>query len=472
MRSSYDAGEHLPGVRSVTSALAAADLAGDDGGADGVFGAPVGGVDRRVPEEGEHGRELRVEMRGEPLGVVERWGRGDETTEAGEQAAAGRGQTAVGHSAVVTAVAQREPRLEDRFHLNGPAAAWMVVPKVLAAPEQVGQAGLVQRVTETAIRRPPVAHEHPVEVGGEGLTVTAGGLAWSRRTRPGGASAPSGTGCGRSPPLNHVRSRCATFASGTPRCVCISTTKATTPGTELRASRSQRIGGLQLHGLEPKHRKTATTAARTRRPFPWLAGPLPPGYSSRGTSRSAPRRSPPGDSACVPCATDTSPASRNRRPSNRQCAAVSTHDGWISEPPQPWRHRPPRSTCNRFCGRPRCDISRHAVRDLEDARKVPRLVHSDMQLDHVALLVGCAGGHHFPEEAHAVQARVPAGHDVRAGDLLEAIALCVGQITRLSRAGYAGRSGILNPRYVPPLIPWSASKVALNSGIDNRLQTE
>ncbi len=56
MRSSYDAGEHLLGVGAVTSAIAAADLAGDDGGADGVFRAPVGGVDRRVPEEGEYGR--------------------------------------------------------------------------------------------------------------------------------------------------------------------------------------------------------------------------------------------------------------------------------------------------------------------------------------------------------------------------------------------------------------------------------
>ena len=47
----HDAGEHLLGVGAVPGAIAAADLAGDDGGPNGLFGAPVGGVDRRVPTE-------------------------------------------------------------------------------------------------------------------------------------------------------------------------------------------------------------------------------------------------------------------------------------------------------------------------------------------------------------------------------------------------------------------------------------
>ena len=44
---------------------------------------------------------------------------------------------------------------------------------------------------------------------------------------------------------NVVRSRWATFASGTPISVCSSTTSATTAGTELHAGRAQRVGGLQ-----------------------------------------------------------------------------------------------------------------------------------------------------------------------------------------------------------------------------------
>ena len=66
---------------------------------------PVGRVDGRVPEKGEYGRELGVEMRSEALGIVERRRRVDEATEAGEQATADRGQPVVGQLAVVATVA-------------------------------------------------------------------------------------------------------------------------------------------------------------------------------------------------------------------------------------------------------------------------------------------------------------------------------------------------------------------------------
>ena len=172
-----DAGEDLLGVGSVAGAVAATDLAGHDGGSDGLFGAPVGRVDGRVPEEGEHGRELGVEMRGEALGVVEGRRRVDEATEAGEQATADRGQTVVGQLPLVATVAQGEPGLQHGFELKGPGAVGMVVSKVLAAPEQVRQTRLVQRVVEAPIGRPPVADEHAVEVSlqdGEGVVETAG----------------------------------------------------------------------------------------------------------------------------------------------------------------------------------------------------------------------------------------------------------------------------------------------------------
>ena len=103
---------------------------GDDGGADGLFGAPVGRVDGRVPEKGEHGGELGVEMRSEALGVVERRGRVDE-------AATDRGQAVVGQLPLVAAAAQGEPGFEDGFHLTGPGAVGMVVAKILATPQQM-----------------------------------------------------------------------------------------------------------------------------------------------------------------------------------------------------------------------------------------------------------------------------------------------------------------------------------------------
>ena len=115
--------------------ITATDFAGDHRGSDGLFGAPVGRVDGRVPEKGEHGGELGVEMHSEALGVVERRGRVDEAPEAGEQAATDRGQTVVGQLPVVAAVVQGEPGVQDGFHLTGPGAVGMVVAKILATPK-------------------------------------------------------------------------------------------------------------------------------------------------------------------------------------------------------------------------------------------------------------------------------------------------------------------------------------------------
>ena len=68
----HDAGQDLLGVGAVAGAVAAAHLADDDGGPDGLFGAPVGGVERGVPQEEKHGREFGGQVRREALGVVER----------------------------------------------------------------------------------------------------------------------------------------------------------------------------------------------------------------------------------------------------------------------------------------------------------------------------------------------------------------------------------------------------------------
>ena len=64
----HDAGQHLLAVGAVTGAVAATDFAGDDSGKDGLFGAPVGGVDRQVPQEEKHGSEFGGQMPGKALG--------------------------------------------------------------------------------------------------------------------------------------------------------------------------------------------------------------------------------------------------------------------------------------------------------------------------------------------------------------------------------------------------------------------
>ena len=109
----YDAGEDLLGVGALSGAVAAAHLADDDGGPDGLFGAPVGGVDRRVPQEGEEGAEFDGQVRGEALGVVVRRRVVDQPAELGEQATADGSQTVVADTTGVAPPTLRAPLPAD-----------------------------------------------------------------------------------------------------------------------------------------------------------------------------------------------------------------------------------------------------------------------------------------------------------------------------------------------------------------------
>ena len=89
------------------------DLAIDDGGADGVFSAPVGRVHVGGPQEGEHGRELAVEMGREALGRGQGGRRVDEPAQAGEQAPMGHGEPLIGDRLRIAPIAEREGVGED-----------------------------------------------------------------------------------------------------------------------------------------------------------------------------------------------------------------------------------------------------------------------------------------------------------------------------------------------------------------------
>ena len=117
--SAQDTGQYLLGVGALAGAVAAADLASDHGGSDGLLGAPVGGVDRRVAQEEEHGRKFVGQVLGEALGVGQRRRRVDQPAEPGGQSAAGRRQTVFADVAGVAAVPQGEAILQDRLHLAG-----------------------------------------------------------------------------------------------------------------------------------------------------------------------------------------------------------------------------------------------------------------------------------------------------------------------------------------------------------------
>ena len=124
-------------------AVAAANLAYGHRRPDGLFGPPVGGVDGRVEQEEEHGGEFAVQMLGEALGGGQRRRGVDEPAEPGFEPAAGRRETVLADAAGVAARPQVEGVQKDRLHGGGPGAVGMIVPQVLAAPQEMGQAGLV-----------------------------------------------------------------------------------------------------------------------------------------------------------------------------------------------------------------------------------------------------------------------------------------------------------------------------------------
>ena len=170
-------------------------------GADGVFGAPVGRVHVGGPHEGEHGRELAVEMPGEALG--RRQG-GRRVDEAGEQAPAGHSEALIGDRVHIPPIAEREGVGEDGLHAGRPRAPGMVGAERAAPAEQMRQTALVQRVRESAIGRPSIADQHAAEVRAQdrGRVVKAapgtnrihGGLRRRERPQPvqHGADAPAG----------------------------------------------------------------------------------------------------------------------------------------------------------------------------------------------------------------------------------------------------------------------------------------
>ena len=156
--------EDLLGPCAAGRPIPATDLAIDDGGADGVFSAPVGRVDVGGPQEGEHSRELAVEMPGEALGRRQSGRRVDEPAQAGKQAPAGPSEALLGDRVGIPPIAEREGVGEDGLHAGCPRAPRMVGTERATPAEQMCQAALVQRAGEAAIGRPSVADQHTGEV--------------------------------------------------------------------------------------------------------------------------------------------------------------------------------------------------------------------------------------------------------------------------------------------------------------------
>lgn len=66
-----EGGEDLLGVSAAPGAIAGTEFAGDDSGADGLFGAPIGGIDGGVGQEAERRSPFGAEVVGEASNVGE-----------------------------------------------------------------------------------------------------------------------------------------------------------------------------------------------------------------------------------------------------------------------------------------------------------------------------------------------------------------------------------------------------------------
>jgi hypothetical protein len=111
---SQNAREHPVRLCAVFGSVAPTDLARDDSRAQGVLGAPVGGVDRvRLREKRKNGREFDGQMRGEAARDASGTGPVDEGVESVLQMAVGNGDTVGRHARTVIAIAEPKRLLQE-----------------------------------------------------------------------------------------------------------------------------------------------------------------------------------------------------------------------------------------------------------------------------------------------------------------------------------------------------------------------
>jgi len=148
--------------------VAAADLTRNHRRTEGMFGAPVGGVDRiGFEEKGKDRGEFRGEMRRksacDPSGARML----DECVELVLEVPARDRHTVGGHASLLMAVADAQRVLQDALHARREAAVPMITDQDATPAQQMRETGLMDRLIEPAIRRPAVAHEDAREIGAE-----------------------------------------------------------------------------------------------------------------------------------------------------------------------------------------------------------------------------------------------------------------------------------------------------------------
>lgn len=147
--------------------IATGYLAIDDHWPDRLLGSPVRGVEGEIKEKAEDGREFRRQMRRKTVTVRHGTGSGEQVQEPSQQMAACDCGAMRGDLTARDTIAHRERVLEHGLDVARPGRSRMRLGDLAAPPDQMGQTGLMRRLIELAIRRPPIPHEDAVELGAE-----------------------------------------------------------------------------------------------------------------------------------------------------------------------------------------------------------------------------------------------------------------------------------------------------------------
>ena len=154
------------GMRSTRGAIPTPDLASHHHGANGLFGSPVGGFQPRTDQEKKQGVSFPQQMIGQASIPQRTIATFQASVQPRFQSAAGHRHSSLADLPLVAAIPQLQSVREDGFHRARELrlAFSRYQDHFSTAPQQMRQAGLVQRLDKLTIDDPAIPHQKACEV--------------------------------------------------------------------------------------------------------------------------------------------------------------------------------------------------------------------------------------------------------------------------------------------------------------------
>ena len=158
------AGEYLLRVRAAIRSVPATDFARDDGRTQGLFGAPVGRINRGVKQKREDRREFDREVGGKALRDTSVTRPVDERIEPVLEMATSDGDAVRRDRALAPAITHAQALLEDAGDAGCEGPLLMIADEGATAAEEMRETRLMNGVLKLAIGGPAVAHQDAGEL--------------------------------------------------------------------------------------------------------------------------------------------------------------------------------------------------------------------------------------------------------------------------------------------------------------------